>query len=87
MISLGSDNHSGVHPLIMEAMIQTNVGTAHSYGMDKESLELKKKCKDLFGCIDSYLVFNGTAANVLSIQAGLKSYAVSYTHLTLPTKA
>jgi threonine aldolase len=30
----GSDNHSGAHPLIMQAMMDANVAHAPSYGTD-----------------------------------------------------
>ena len=33
--SLGSDNHSGIHPKALEALIQANSGHAHSYGKDE----------------------------------------------------
>ena len=74
MISLGSDNHSGIHPDLLNAMLEVNADSAASYGQDPWSQKLKKRCAELFKAADSFLVFNGTAANVLCLQASLKSY-------------
>lgn len=72
--SLASDNHSGIHPELLEAMASVNEGSSPSYGIDPWSLELKKLLSELTGCIDSHLVFNGTAANVLAVATCLNSY-------------
>lgn len=72
--SLGSDNHSGIHPEILKSIIESNHGSAPSYGMDHLSQELRTLLKTELGCLDNYIVFNGTAANVLSIASSLKSY-------------
>lgn len=73
-ISFGSDNHSGVHPRIFEAMAAVNSGTSPSYGMDDISLRLHKQLKNLFACHDSFIVFNGTAANVLALNQVVRSF-------------
>lgn len=72
--SLGSDNHSGVHPQILQALVSVNEGSAPSYGMDHWSQSLENDLKTILGCHDVFSVFNGTAANVLSLSAALKSY-------------
>lgn len=74
MISFGSDNHSGIHPKILKAFTESSDPFAASYGMDSTSQDLNKQLRDILGAIDSYLVFNGSAANVLSIGCALKSY-------------
>lgn len=74
MISFGSDNHAGIHPKILSAFTETKSPFAASYGTDDESQKLNSLLKELVGAVDSYLVFNGTAANVLSIGCALKSY-------------
>lgn len=88
MRSFGSDNHTSVHPLIMQSIINCNHDHAASYGTDDLSLALQQKIKSLFGQnAESHLVFNGTAANVLSLKAGLKSFEscfvsnISHLHL------
>lgn len=74
LISFGSDNHSGVHPLLLEEMIRVNEGFAPAYEQDEWSQRLKKVIQEKFEAVDSALVFNGTAANVISLQVALKSY-------------
>lgn len=73
--SLGSDNHSGVHPAILAAIAEVNVSHAPSYGMDPVSLEAEQEFQRVFGShVKTFFVFNGTAANVLCVKALLKSY-------------
>ncbi len=75
MISLGSDNHSGVHPKMLNNISKTNVGHSASYGTDPITDKAKTVFKDLFGenC-QSFFVFNGTAANVLALKSLVRSY-------------
>lgn len=73
--SFASDNASGVHPQILEAIIKVNGGHLISYGMDEITCQTQKLIKKHFGDkANAYFVFNGTAANVLGISAFLKSY-------------
>lgn len=66
----GSDNHATVHPEIMQALIDCNHGHAPSYGTDPISLGLEKTIQKLFGPqVQSFIVFNGTAANVTALKA------------------
>lgn len=74
LISFGSDNHSGIHPQLLQSLIEVNSNHYASYEQDPWSQKLKQQIKKEFNALDSYLVFNGTAANVLSIQACLESY-------------
>ncbi len=74
-ISFGSDNHSGVHHKILEAITKANVGHTHSYGDDDYTRQAIEKFKEVFGKdIDVYFVLTGTGANVLSLQNFLKAY-------------
>ena len=73
-ISFGSDNHSGIHPALLESMVEVNQGHCASYEQDEHSQKLKKLLKEEFSAVESFMVFNGTAANVLSLQACLRSY-------------
>lgn len=67
-----SDNHSGVHPEVLEAMAAANVGHAVAYGGDPWTARFFELGRRLFGPeAESYPVFIGTAANVISLQASL----------------
>lgn len=73
--SLGSDNHSGVHPEIMKAIVAANRGHAHAYGMDELCKKTDLEFKRVFGPeVEAQYVFTGTAANVLSMSTSLKSF-------------
>lgn len=73
--SLGSDNHSGVHPRVMEALIAANRGHAHAYGMDELCQLTAREFKRIFGPgVEAQYVFTGTAANVLSMSGVVRSF-------------
>ncbi len=73
--SLGSDNHSGVHPLIWQALAEANVGHAPSYGTDEVTEQAMREFKTQFGSgVEAFFVFNGTAANVLCLRSLIESY-------------
>ncbi|MBO6050686.1 MAG: aminotransferase class I/II-fold pyridoxal phosphate-dependent enzyme [Bacteroidales bacterium] len=70
MRSFGSDNNSGVHPQIMEALMKANNNHALAYGDDLWTAQAVKDLKACFGEIaEPYFVFNGTGANVTAIRA------------------
>ncbi len=65
-----SDNNSGVHSDIMDAMLHVNRGHAVGYGDDEYTAEAIKKIKDILGSeVEVLFVYNGTGANVIAIQA------------------
>ncbi|MEZ0391005.1 MAG: low specificity L-threonine aldolase [Pseudobdellovibrionaceae bacterium] len=71
----GSDNHSGVHPKLMQALQHANEGHAPSYGTDSWSEKAILQFKKEFGeHTEAFFVFNGTAANVLSLRALVAPY-------------
>lgn len=73
--SFGSDNFSGVHPRILEAMVQANAGHAGAYGHDPYTAKALKTLQTHFGKnIDAYFVFNGTGSNILGIQTVTNPY-------------
>lgn len=73
--SLGSDNHSGVHPEILQAICCANSSHAPSYGTDKQTQKCQEIFKYLFGSnTQMFFVFNGTAANVLCLRNLIQSY-------------
>jgi threonine aldolase len=74
-LGFGSDNHSGIHPQILEALMRANAGHSPSYGTDSYTQLVIEKLKDVFGqSADIHFVFNGTAANVLCLKALLKRH-------------
>ena len=73
--SFASDNNSGVHPDILEAIVKANLGQAQAYGDDSYTKKADKKFEEHFGrSINAYFMFNGTAANVLGLKAITNSY-------------
>ncbi len=71
----GSDNHSGVSPEVIEAIAKANSEHALAYGDDEYTKRLEEIFKETFGeQARVYLVFNGTGANVLSIDAMCRSH-------------
>ena len=70
MKSFASDNNSGVHPLVMDAIVNANAGHTVGYGADEWTRESDACFKKIFGSeIIPYYVFNGTGANMLALQA------------------
>ena len=71
-----SDNHSGIHPTILKAIEDANTdGHTTSYGGDKYTQEAEQRFKEIFGNqTEVFFVFNGTAANVLSLKAITQPY-------------
>jgi len=69
-----SDNYSGVHPKIIEAISQIAEGHIPAYGADEFTLRAEKAFRDYFGDVEVFFVFNGTAANVLSLGSILKPF-------------
>ncbi|WP_104061981.1 low specificity L-threonine aldolase [Arthrobacter sp. 4R501] len=65
-----SDNYSGVHPEVLAALAAANEGHQVSYGEDDYTARLQGLMEDHFGeGIECFPVFNGTGANVLSLQS------------------
>jgi len=73
--SFASDNNAGVHPEVLQAIAAANQGHAIGYGDDPGTGLAVRKFKQHFGAdIDVFIVFNGTAANCLSLKALTNSY-------------
>ncbi|MBN2484383.1 MAG: low specificity L-threonine aldolase [Bacteroidales bacterium] len=70
-----SDNNSGVSPEVLEKFAEINKGHVVGYGDDIYTKKAINLLKGQFGeSAIPFLVFTGTAANVLSIAAATKSY-------------
>ncbi|MFZ0136477.1 MAG: beta-eliminating lyase-related protein, partial [Candidatus Sulfotelmatobacter sp.] len=73
--SFASDNNAGVHPEILEAIARANQGHVVAYGDDPYTRSAVKKFEEHFGPdIAVFFTFNGTGANVLSLQALTRSF-------------
>ena len=68
--SFASDNFAGIHPEILQGIAAANSGHEPSYGADSWTERAHRVLKSHFGeDAEVALVFNGTAANVLALQA------------------
>lgn len=70
-----SDNASGVHPAVLAAMAEANVGHVHAYGYDEWTARAEELARTQFGGpVAFFPVFNGTGANVTALQALMRSF-------------
>ncbi|HZE27882.1 MAG TPA: low specificity L-threonine aldolase [Terriglobales bacterium] len=73
--SFASDNNAGIHPEIIKAIALANEGHVVGYGADPYTHTVVKKFREQFGPdTEIFVVFNGTGANVLSLQALTRPY-------------
>jgi threonine aldolase len=73
--SFASDNNAGVHPEVLNAIAAANSGHVVGYGDDPYTQSAVRLFKKHFGeDIEVFFVFNGTAANCLSLKALTNSY-------------
>jgi threonine aldolase len=73
--SFASDNNAGVHPEVLRAFSEINEGHVIGYGDDPYTESAVREFKRHFGKdIEVFFVFNGTAANCLSLKALTNSY-------------
>ncbi|MCW2982526.1 MAG: aminotransferase class I/II-fold pyridoxal phosphate-dependent enzyme [Conexibacter sp.] len=70
MRAFASDNYAGAHPEVLAAIAEANADHVVSYGADPWTARATELIKAQFGeRAQPWLVFNGTAANVLSLGA------------------
>lgn len=76
MRSFGSDNNSGVHPRIMDAIVKANSDHAIGYGDDEWTRNAEIALQSLLQTesVKPFFVFNGTGANVIALQACVSSF-------------
>ncbi len=84
--SFASDNNAGVHPGVLEAIARANHGHVVAYGDDPFTRSAIKKFEEHFGAdIAVFFTFNGTGANVLSLQSLTRTFhsvlCSSYAHI------
>ncbi|MBI4361340.1 low specificity L-threonine aldolase [Candidatus Micrarchaeota archaeon] len=70
MINFASDNWAPAHPNVLKAVQDANEGPEPAYGNDEWTKKAEEKFKKVFGKqAETFFVFTGTGANVLSLQA------------------
>jgi threonine aldolase len=73
--AFASDNWAGVHPEVLAAMAEANVGHVPSYGNDPYTHEAVARIRGELGeDAEVFLVFSGTAANVLCLNSMVQSH-------------
>lgn len=75
MKSFASDNSSGIHPIVMKAIVQANNGHAMAYGGDDYAKEMDAIFKSVLGPEATvFPVPTGTAANILCLSCMTDSF-------------
>jgi threonine aldolase len=70
-----SDNHSGAHPEALAAIEAANAGHAPAYGEDRYTAAAEERFREHFGPdARAFLVFNGSGANVASLDATTRGF-------------
>jgi len=73
--SFGSDNHTGAHPAVLEAIVAANSGDAVAYGADEWTARVTAALQESFGAEGgAFLVLNGSGANVLGLSVLLRRH-------------
>lgn len=73
--SFASDNTSGAHPEVLDALARANAGAARAYGEDALTGEALLAFQERFGAgARPWFVLLGTAANVLGIKSMVRSH-------------
>jgi threonine aldolase len=75
MKSFASDNYAGAHPEILASLAAANEEHAVAYGADPWTDRAQEALRDHFGAhAQTFLVFNGSGANVLAIRAACRPW-------------
>ena len=73
--AFASDNWAGVHPEVLASLAAANVGHVPAYGEDSYTHEAVSRIRRELGeDAEVFLVFGGTAANVLCLQSMVQSH-------------
>jgi len=83
-----SDNYSGIHPEVLQAIAEANGGHQVAYGEDRYTARLQEVFAQHFGDgVQVFPVFNGTGANVTALQSMLPRWgaviAASTAHINV----
>ena len=78
-----SDNYAGVHPEVLAALAAANGGHQIAYGEDVYTARLHEVMAEHMGRpVEVFPVFNGTGANVLSLQSMLPPWGAAICAVT-----
>ena len=70
-----SDNNSGIHPAVLKAIENANVGHSKGYGDDIWTKEAVTLFKEEFGALtEVFFVLTGTGANILGLMSAMHSF-------------
>lgn len=70
-----SDNNSGIHPAVLKAIENANVGHSKGYGDDIWTKEAVTLFKEEFGSLtEVFFVLTGTGANILGLMSVMHSF-------------
>src|SRR3989454_4239223 len=84
----GSDNYAGICPEALAALAKANHGHVRGYGDDQWTAEAIRLIRELFETeCEVFFVFNGTAANSLSLASLCQSYHSILCHETAHVEA
>ena len=73
--AFASDNWAGVHPEVLAALAEVNFGHVPSYGEDPYTREAEERIRAELGeDAEVFLLFSGTAANVLCLQSMVRPH-------------
>ncbi|MDI6900806.1 MAG: low specificity L-threonine aldolase [Anaerosomatales bacterium] len=73
--TFASDNNSGVHPAVLEAIARANEGHVHAYGDDPYTQDAIAVLRRHFGDDAAiWFVFNGTGANVTALSSVMRPF-------------
>lgn len=71
----GSDNQSGIHPRVLDAIARANDGHAVAYGDDEFTSRAVALFREMLGDeTEVHFVFGGTGANVTALASVMRSY-------------
>ncbi len=76
MIHFECDYACGAHPAVLKALVETNLEQHCGYSEDERCETARQMVRDLCQCPDAavHFVVGGTQANLLVIEAGLRSF-------------
>lgn len=78
-----SDNYSGIHPEVLQAIAAANEGHQVAYGEDAYTERLQEVFRSHLGDgVQAFPVFNGTGANVVGLQSMLPRWGAVITAST-----